>query len=110
MCIRDRREAAAIDISRRLLAQGATVKAYDPVAMSVAKALLPELEYCHDAYQVAADADAVIVVTEWNEFKQLDMERVKASMKMPIIVDGRNIYDGGRMRELGFTYRGMGRS
>jgi UDPglucose 6-dehydrogenase len=106
----DMREAASVDIVNALVAEGAQVKAYDPVAMRVAKHVLPEIEYCHDAYNVAQDADAVIVVTDWNEFKQLDMGRLKAAMRTPIIVDGRNIYSGDMLRELGFTYRGTGRN
>jgi UDPglucose 6-dehydrogenase len=106
----DMREAASLDIARMLLSAGAHVKAYDPVAEPVARALLPEVEYCGDAYQAAQDADAVMVVTDWNEFKQLDMGRLKGAMRSPLIVDGRNIYDGAVMRELGFTYRGTGRS
>jgi UDPglucose 6-dehydrogenase len=105
----DMREAASVDIAHMLLAAGARVKAYDPVAAGVAKALLPDVEYCHDAYQTAQDSDAIMIVTDWNEFKQLDLPRLKASMRSPLIVDGRNIYDGAMMRELGFTYRGTGR-
>ncbi|MFI5266719.1 MAG: UDP-glucose dehydrogenase family protein, partial [Chloroflexota bacterium] len=105
----DMREAASVDIAHMLMAAGARVKAYDPVATGVAKALLPDIEYCHDAYQAAQDSDAIMVVTDWNEFKQLDMPRLKAAMRSPLIVDGRNIYDGNTMRALGFTYRGTGR-
>ena len=105
----DMREAASVDIAHMLLAAGARVKAYDPVATAVAKGLLPEVEYCHDAYQAAQDSDAVMIVTDWNEFKQLDMPRLKAAMRTPLIVDGRNIYDGNVLREMGFTYRGTGR-
>ena len=105
----DMREAASLDIARMLLAAGAHVKAYDPVATGVAKGLLPEVEYCHDAYQAAQESDAVMIVTDWNEFKQLDMPRLKAAMRTPLIVDGRNIYDGNVLREMGFTYRGTGR-
>src|SRR5581483_7522345 len=106
----DMREAAAVDIANMLLAEGAHVRAYDPVAMEVAGGLLPILTYCHDAYDVARGCDALMIVTEWNEFKQLDMERVKAVMRQPVIVDGRNIYDGTTLREMGFTYQGTGRS
>jgi UDPglucose 6-dehydrogenase len=104
------REAAAIDIAAMVLAEGARVKAYDPVAMAVAKPLLPGVEYCHDAYEAAAGADALMVVTDWNEFKQLDMLRLRKVMRSATIVDGRNIYDGGALREMGFTYRGTGRN
>jgi UDPglucose 6-dehydrogenase len=106
----DMREAASVDVTKMLLAEGARVRAYDPVAMDTSMGLLPDVEYCHDAYQVAKGADAIMVVTDWNEFKQLDMARVKAAMRTPILIDGRNIYDGATLRELGFTYRGTGRS
>ncbi len=106
----DMREAASVDIMQALLAEGAAVKAYDPVAMPVAKALLRDIEYCHDAYQVASGADALLVVTEWNEFKQLDMLRIRSVMRAPVMVDGRNLYDGDELRRLGFQYRGTGRN
>jgi UDPglucose 6-dehydrogenase len=105
----DLREAPSIDIAKVLVAAGVQVRAYDPAAMDRMRALLPQLEYMADAYQVAAGADALVVVTEWNEFRQLDLSRIKASMRKPVIVDGRNIYDPVVMRGLGFTYRGIGR-
>ncbi len=105
----DLREAPSLDIARVLLAAGAHVRAYDPAAMEGARVKLPAIEYTKDAYAVAAGADAVVVVTEWNEFRHLDMARVKASMRRPVIVDGRNIYDPAVMRGHGFTYRGIGR-
>jgi UDPglucose 6-dehydrogenase len=105
----DLRDAPSLDIARVLVAAGAHVRAYDPAAMDGARVKLPDVEYAPDAYAVAADADALVVVTEWNEFRQLDMARVKASMRRPVIVDGRNIYDPVAMRGLGFTYRGIGR-
>ena len=77
--------------------------------MERSRLLLPEVEYLKDAYQVAAGADALVLVTEWNEFRHLDMARVKQLMRRPVIVDGRNIYDPAAMRGLGFTYRGVGR-
>jgi len=105
----DMRDAPSIDIAKVLLAAGADVRAYDPAAMDRSKVLLPDVEYLKDAYQVAAGADAVVLVTEWNEFRQLDMARVKQLMRHPVVVDGRNIYDPIAMRNLGFTYRGIGR-
>src|SRR5437870_1367801 len=105
----DLREAPSLDIARVLIAAGAHVRAYDPAAMERTQAILPELEYAKDAYELAAGADALVVVTEWNEFKHLDMARVKTSMRKPVVVDGRNIYVPATMRELGFTYRGIGR-
>ncbi|HSS94159.1 MAG TPA: UDP binding domain-containing protein, partial [Candidatus Dormibacteraeota bacterium] len=105
----DLREAPSLDIAKVLLAAGAHVRAYDPAAMDGARIKLPDVEYTRDAYGVAAGADAVVLVTEWNEFRHLDMARVKASMRRPVLVDGRNIYDPVAMRGFGFTYRGIGR-
>ncbi|HLQ31643.1 MAG TPA: UDP-glucose/GDP-mannose dehydrogenase family protein [Chloroflexota bacterium] len=106
----DMREAASVDIAKMLQAEGAQVKAYDPVSMAVARLFLPDVEYCTNAYEAASGADAVMVVTDWNEFKQLDMRRLKGVMRNPVLVDGRNIYDGNMLRETGFTYRGTGRN
>jgi UDPglucose 6-dehydrogenase len=105
----DLREAPSLDIAKVLLAAGAHVRGYDPAAMVRTQALLPELEYSKDAYALAAGADALIVVTEWNEFRHLDLVRIKASMRTPVVIDGRNIYVPATMRDLGFTYRGIGR-
>jgi len=105
----DLREAPSLDIARVLLAAGAHVRAYDPAAMEGARVKLPAVEYTKDAYGLAAGADALVVVTEWNEFRHLDMGRLKASMRRPVVVDGRNIYDPAVMRGHGFTYRGIGR-
>jgi UDPglucose 6-dehydrogenase len=105
----DMRDAPSVDIAKVLLAAGAEVRAYDPAAVERAKMLLPGVEYRKDAYEVATGADALVLVTEWNEFRQLDMDRVKQLMRRPVIVDGRNIYDPAAMRSLGFTYRGIGR-
>jgi UDPglucose 6-dehydrogenase len=89
--------------------EGAQVKAYDPVAVGNAKKILHNLTYCDNSYAVAEDADALILVTEWNEFKQLDMARIAESMRQRVLLDGRNIYDPDKMRALGFTYRAVGR-
>ncbi|HET7421717.1 MAG TPA: UDP binding domain-containing protein, partial [Candidatus Dormibacteraeota bacterium] len=105
----DMREAPSVDIAKVLRAAGAEVRAYDPAAVEVSKRLLPDLEYRKDAYEVAAGADALVLITEWNEFRQLDLARVKQLMRRPVVVDGRNIYDPALMRSLGFTYRGIGR-
>jgi len=105
----DMREAPSLDIAKVLLAAGAQVRAYDPAAMERSRALLPDIEYLSDAYEVASGADALVVVTEWNEFRLLDLGRVKRSMRKPVVIDGRNIYDPQVMRGLGFTYRGIGR-
>ncbi|MCJ7723356.1 MAG: UDP-glucose/GDP-mannose dehydrogenase family protein [Anaerolineales bacterium] len=105
----DMRDAPSIDITQGLIAGGANVRAYDPVAMENARGLLPAVEMFDDPYKLADDCDALMLITEWNEFKQLDLERLKNSMKQPVLFDGRNIYDPVYMRKLGFKYRAMGR-
>jgi UDPglucose 6-dehydrogenase len=105
----DIRESQPIDIIRMLQADGAWVKAYDPVAMENAARMLQSVKLCEDAYETAEGCDALVLATEWNEFKNLDLDRMKQIMKRPVIVDGRNLYDPARMHKLGFTYRGVGR-
>lgn len=105
----DMRDAPSIDIANALIAGGAKVQAYDPVAMEVATNLLPSVEMCTDAYCAAENADALMINTEWNEFKHLDRERIRNAMKTPIIFDGRNLYEPDEMKKLGFIYRGLGR-
>jgi UDPglucose 6-dehydrogenase len=105
----DMRDAPSIDIANALVSQGAKVRAYDPVAMEVARPLLPDVEMLSDIYEMAAGCDALMVVTEWNEFKQLDLSRLRSIMRQPVIFDGRNIYDPGTVQRAGFRYRGLGR-
>jgi UDPglucose 6-dehydrogenase len=105
----DLREAPALDVAERLKAKGAIVKAYDPVGMVRAVDLLSDVEMAADPYQLAQDCDVLVICTEWNEFKQLNLEQVRDVMKQPMIVDGRNIYEPAQMAELGFEYRGIGR-
>jgi len=105
----DMRDAPSVDIAKSLQEHGATVRAFDPVAMSVAEPLLPGVEMAKDPYSMAADCDALLVITEWNEFKHLDLERVRDVMKQPVIFDGRNIYEPEKLRSLGFNYRAFGR-
>jgi len=105
----DLREAAALDISLMLQNEGAFVSAYDPVAMAGAARMNSELHLVEDPYELADNADALVVCTEWNEFKQLDLSRMKNSMRQPIMVDGRNLYEPEKMHELGFIYRAVGR-
>ncbi len=105
----DMRDAPSIDIARELLEAGAKVRGYDPVAQETARPHMPAVEIAADPYQLAQGCDALIVVTEWNEFKQLDLAKVKTLLRQPIIMDGRNIYDPAQMKELGFTYRAIGR-
>jgi len=105
----DMREAPSIDVARDLLAAGARVRAYDPVAMDNAASILPDVEMASSAYAAAEGADALIVVTEWNEFKSLDLARIQTLMRAPNLVDARNIYDPEAVRALGFRYLAMGR-
>jgi len=105
----DMRESPAIDIVNSLVAKGSIVKAFDPVAMEEAKHCLPNIEYAEDEYDAIRDADVLVIVTEWNQFRALDMDRVKSLLKSPKIADLRNIYEPEDMRELGFEYVGVGR-
>ena len=105
----DMRDAPSIDISNGLAAAGARVRGYDPVARQTAAPLMPAVEICSNVYEMADGCDALVVVTEWNEFKQLDLEKVKGLLNSPVIYDGRNIYDPALMKELGFAYRAIGR-
>jgi UDPglucose 6-dehydrogenase len=105
----DMREAPAIDIINELKKCGAKVKAYDPVAISEAKHFLPDIAYCKDEYEAIKDADALVFMTEWNQFRALDLAKVKKLLKSPKIADLRNIYEPKDMREQGFEYVGVGR-
>jgi UDPglucose 6-dehydrogenase len=105
----DLRDAPAIEIMQELKALGATVRACDPVAGPGASRMVADLDLRTDAYQVADGADGVVMCTEWNEYKQLDLARVRSVMRTPVLIDGRNVYDPARMRDLGFVYRAMGR-
>jgi UDPglucose 6-dehydrogenase len=105
----DMREAPAVELAHLLLNEGVQVKGYDPVAMHAASREIPGMQLSQDAYDLAEGCDAIIVCTEWNEFRHLDLERLRRSMKQPVIYDGRNVYDPQRMRELGFRYFGVGR-
>ncbi len=105
----DMRDAPSIDIAKALLAAGAEVRGYDPVSMNVAAPLMTDVTMYNDPYSMAEGCDALMVNTEWNEFKQLDRRLLRKTMKQPVIFDGRNIYDPEEMKALGFVYRGLGR-
>ncbi len=105
----DMREAPSIDIIQALQARGAHIKAYDPVAMERAAEIMPEVTFCATAYDAAKEADVLLIVTEWNEFKQLNWEKLRRFMRQPVVVDGRNLYDPVEMAHRGFTYWGVGR-
>ena len=106
----DMREAKSIEVVSGLLARGAIVRAYDPVATANARRMLPEsVDYRDSPYDAATGADAVALVTEWNEFKFLNLERLRSVMRRPLIFDGRNLWEPERMRRLGFEYHSIGR-
>ncbi|MGB7201287.1 MAG: UDP-glucose/GDP-mannose dehydrogenase family protein [Pyrinomonadaceae bacterium] len=105
----DMRESPAIEIINAMTSRGARVKAYDPVAMDEARHYIESIEYAIDEYDAIRGADALVIITEWNQFRALDMEKVKGLLKSPKIVDLRNIYEPEDMRELGFEYIGVGR-
>jgi len=106
----DMREAPSVDIANMLLSKGARVKGYDPVAMKVAaRVLSPAVQLAQTPYECASGADAVIIVTEWNEFKQLDLAQLKQVMRQPVIIDARNIYEPAQVKAMGFAYHGFGR-
>jgi UDPglucose 6-dehydrogenase len=105
----DLREAPSLDIIPALLKAGARVRAYDPVSMEKTRALLPHVKYAPSAYEAAHGADAILIVTEWNEFRQIDFRKLRGLVKQPLILDGRNLYEAAHLAEQGFTYYGMGR-
>lgn len=105
----DMREAPSVDIIRGLVEQGAIVRAYDPVAINEARKILPNISYAEDEYDAVQGADVLVFMTEWNQFRALDMERIRSAMRAPKIADLRNIYQPEAMRELGFDYAGVGR-
>jgi UDPglucose 6-dehydrogenase len=106
----DMREAKSLEVINRLLALGASVRAYDPVAGANARKMLPAaVTYSDSPYEAATGADALVLVTEWNEFKFLNLERVRGLMRRPVVFDGRNIWEPERMRRLGFEYYSVGR-
>jgi UDPglucose 6-dehydrogenase len=106
----DLREAKSIEVIEQLLRLGASVRAYDPVAMPAARRILPEsIAYCESPYEAATGADAVVLVTEWNEFKFLNLERLRTVMRRPVVFDGRNVWEPERMRRLRFEYHSIGR-
>ncbi|MEK7729112.1 MAG: UDP-glucose/GDP-mannose dehydrogenase family protein [candidate division KSB1 bacterium] len=106
----DMREAPAVDIIAALQAEGAKIRAYDPVAIHEAKKALKNVEFCEETYETLEGADALIFMTEWNQFRSLDLDKIRNILRTPIVVDLRNIYDPQRMKEKGFQYHSVGRS
>jgi len=106
----DMRFAPSIEIITMLQGLGATIKAYDPAAMGKAKKVLKNIRYQKNAYDAAKGADCLVILTEWNEFKELDLSKIKRALRHPIIIDGRNLFEPAKMRKSGFDYKCMGRS
>jgi UDPglucose 6-dehydrogenase len=108
----DVRESPAVDIIRKLLSAGAVVTAYDPAAMKRAKDVLPPAEnmnYADSLFEAAKDAEAVLILTDWKEFGKIDLERLSQTLRFPIVIDGRNLYDPQEMQDHGFNYVSVGR-
>ena len=106
----DMRDAKSLDVIAAVLADGGSVKAYDPIAIENTKAIFPQITYTENSYEAAEGADVLIIVTEWNEFKLLNMEKMHGLMANPLIFDGRNIYDPLKVRRAGFEYHCIGRT
>ena len=105
----DMRFASSIYIIQELQKENAEIKVYDPETMEKAKSIFTGVEFCKDPYETARDSDALIILTEWNEFKELDLKKIKSLLKNPVIIDGRNIYNPEDLRKEGFTYISIGR-
>jgi UDPglucose 6-dehydrogenase len=106
----DMRESPSLSILPLLIEAGATIRAFDPEGMDEAKKLLPDLDYCGDAYQAIEGADALVLLTEWNEFRALDLVRVRSLLRAPVVIDLRNIYQPEEMTDAGFVYHSIGRA
>jgi len=105
----DMRDSPSIPLIRGLQQLGARIRAYDPQAIEHSKEIFEDVTFCEDAYDTAEGADALVIVTEWNEFRALNLSRIRKALRQPVVVDLRNLYDGGRMAEAGFEYTSVGR-
>ena len=105
----DMRESPSLDILPALQKAGGQICAYDPEGMTEAGPLLPGVNWCQSAYETMVDAEAVVIITEWNEFRLLDLERIKSLLRHPLMIDLRNIYDPSEMASAGFVYHSIGR-
>ena len=105
----DIRESSSIDIIKMLLQEGTKVKCFDPLAMKNAKKILPDITYCENEYDTAIESDALVIATEWNQFRNLDLNKIKKLLKTPIFIDLRNLYEPSQVKALGFIYEGVGR-
>ena len=105
----DIRQSPSIDIIKLLLKEGVHIKCFDPLAMDNTRKILPNLTYCQDEYETAQGSDALVIATEWNQFRNLDLSKIKKLLKSPILLDLRNLYDPAALKSLGFVYEGVGR-
>jgi UDPglucose 6-dehydrogenase len=105
----DIRDSASVEIMHLLMNEGAHIQAYDPQAMENAAKVLKHVKLCESPYEVAEGADALLLATEWNEFKQIDFAKIKQLLRNPLILDGRNLWDSDLLKSMGFTYKGIGR-
>ena len=105
----DIRKSPSIDIVKLLLKEGAKIRCFDPLAMDNTKNILPNLTYCQDEYETAEHCEALVIATEWNQFRNLDLSKIKKLLKTPILLDLRNLYEPEKVKTLGFTYEGVGR-
>lgn len=105
----DMRDAPSIDIIKNIQQEGGKIKAFDPVAIETSKECMSDVEYCEETYQTVEGCDALVFMTEWNQFRSLDLEKIKSLMKAPLVFDLRNIYNPGKMKKLGFDYYSVGR-
>jgi UDPglucose 6-dehydrogenase len=105
----DLREAPSLAIAQALMKEGATVRAYDPAALEEATQILPDLIACRDSYEAATGADGIILMTEWNEFRNLDFAKLKTLVRTPILIDLRNVYESSRVTSFGFRHISVGR-
>jgi UDPglucose 6-dehydrogenase len=106
----DMRDAAALTILPALIEKGARIKAHDPHGMEAAKVMMPEVEYMDGPYEACNGADCVVILTEWNEYRSLDIDKIKKMLKTPIFIDLRNVYDPQMIKGKGFKYAGVGRN
>jgi len=105
----DIRQSPSIDIIKLLLKEGAHIRCFNPLAMNNTKKILPDLNYCQDEYETAQEIDALVIATEWNQFRNLDLLKIKKLLQSPILLDLRNLYDPEKAKFLGFIYEGVGR-
>ena len=105
----DIRESSSIDIIMMLLKEGAKIKCFDPMAMENCRKILPEITYCENEYDAARGGDALVIATEWNQFRNLDLIKIKELLRTTILIDLRNLYEPEKVKEIGFVYTGVGR-